>query len=134
MSYILEALKKSQQERDLGLAPAAQTDTPLVAGAKSGAGRHAWGYIALAMAAAAILISLYGLMQGRFSDPSGTSVPVPAEASLAPTGVDRPLSAPGLQPASAPSSEVDAGAGAQRVPGTALVETGSESPVRVDRD
>lgn len=108
MSYILEALKKSQQERELGLVPAAPAETPPLGRSRSALGRHTWGYFSLALAVVAILISLYGLVQGRFSEPSGASGSVPREASVAPADAEPPGSAPALQPAPAPGVDASA--------------------------
>ena len=89
MSYILEALKKSQHERELGKVPTVETNQ-LAAEARHGVPLR-WVYTAVAMAAIAVLVALYGVYERRAAEPleavgdtlalSQTKAPPPAHAS-----------------------------------------------------
>ncbi len=57
MSYILEALKKSQKERELGQVPTL-ADTPYLAGDKPAREAY-WGIVAVTLAVLATIIALY---------------------------------------------------------------------------
>jgi len=72
MSYILEALKKSQQERELGQVPTLETPSFLPL---EEVGRpNLWILLALALAALAVVIALYAALRG------GAAVPEPVAA------------------------------------------------------
>lgn len=62
MSYILEALKKSQQERELGRVPTLDTAV-LFEEDKTDPRRGPWGPLALGLAAIALLIALYAALR-----------------------------------------------------------------------
>lgn len=62
MSYILEALRKSQQERELGNMPTLETDAN-VEPVESGI--NPWVLAAVALAALAVVIALYAAIQAR---------------------------------------------------------------------
>ncbi|MGB5834601.1 MAG: hypothetical protein WBG92_21805, partial [Thiohalocapsa sp.] len=104
MSYILEALKKSQQERELGHVPRLQTvafdDQP------ADVGPQRWVYAALTLAFVAVGIAMYALFRpGVTSEPaaslveradtgsSSSSAPAIADASTALNVADRSVSA-----------------------------------------
>jgi general secretion pathway protein B len=62
MSYILEALRKSQQERDLGQVPTLETLPAMV---DTSPGRvNYWGVAAVSLAGLAVIIALYAAMRG----------------------------------------------------------------------
>lgn len=111
MSYILEALKKSQQERDLGQVPTLET---LPAMTESGPSRiNHWGVAAVVLAGLAVVIALYAAL--RAVPTREDSVPVatvPAQpASAAVSVVPDPVRE---LPQPAPvSSQVPVGEGAQ---------------------
>jgi len=67
MSYILEALKKSQHERELGKVPTVETHQ-LAAEAKHGVPMR-WVYIAVTMATIAVLVALFGVYERRAAEP-----------------------------------------------------------------
>jgi general secretion pathway protein B len=113
MSYILEALKKSQQERELGQVPTLETPSFLPL---EEVGRpNLWILLALALAALAVVIALYAALRGGAAVPEpvatldrsgriaapGQSDPDPAISAeppnptdAAPSGHQRPASAP----------------------------------------
>jgi general secretion pathway protein B len=62
MSYILEALKKSQRERELGQVPT--LDTPNFPGERAGARPSLWILLAVILAALAVVIALYSAIRG----------------------------------------------------------------------
>lgn len=70
MSYILEALKKSQQERELGRVPTLdavgvfEEDTVVPV-------RNPWPLVAMGMAGAAVVIALYAALRVPLSPPTG---------------------------------------------------------------
>jgi general secretion pathway protein B len=71
MSYILEALKKSQQERELGHVPT--LETPPFAVEEGDSRPSPWVLSAVILAALAVAIALYSALRG------GPSAPEPAE-------------------------------------------------------
>lgn len=84
MSYILEALKKSQQERELGHVPTLETST--FPADESIARPNAWILVAVILAVLAVVIALYSALRG------GPRAPEAME-SLEPTS--RPERGPG---------------------------------------
>lgn len=62
MSYILEALKKSQQERELGQVPTLDT-TGLFTEDKEPPPSNHWGLLAVGLAALAVVIALYAALR-----------------------------------------------------------------------
>jgi len=81
MSYILEALKKSQRERELGQVPT--LDTPSFPGERAGARPSLWILLAVVLAALAVVIALYSAMRGSAPTPEGeVTVVQPAELVL----------------------------------------------------
>lgn len=87
MSYILEALKKSQQERELGEVPTL-ADAPYPAAGKAGRGAY-WSIVAVALAMLATLIALYAAFGERLLSAGGSS-PSMAEATGETTPESRP--------------------------------------------
>ena len=125
MSYILEALRKSQQDRELGRVPTLATQ-PLFTPRESS--RNSWLGIALGLAALAVAIALYAVLRARSETAPG---------GLAPMGVQVPAQSPAQTVASAqPSAAGPAGAPPAAPPGpmavvappAATVEPPSPSP------
>ncbi|SFU68626.1 general secretion pathway protein GspB [Pseudoduganella namucuonensis] len=112
MSYILEALKKAQAERQLGATPTIHAPTLDVA-ATRGAGRRPWQPVALAVAGVAVAGLLALLWRQQSAAPGTAAVPAVAVAAGAPAA--QPSSAPVVQPAMAPA----AGHGDVTAPGLA---------------
>jgi len=82
MSYILEALKKSQQERELGQVP--RIEGVVFDDAPFHAPRHGWGYAALLLAIAAVAIASYIALRGGATadaDVRASTAPQPAPAA-----------------------------------------------------
>ena len=74
MSYILEALKKSQQERELGQVPTL-AGAPHLAPEKHRRGTY-WGIVSVILALLATLIALYAAFGERWLSQSDASAPV----------------------------------------------------------
>jgi|GEM_PF-4897446 len=70
MSYILEALKKSQHERELGQAP--PLATPSFPIEKAGTRLNLWVLLALVLAVSAVVIALYSALRGDPDRPDGS--------------------------------------------------------------
>lgn len=108
MSYILEALKKSQQERELGRVPTLET-TATFEDDRVVPARSRWPLLAVALAAVAMVLALYAALRG----------PSPAPASVPAVGVNatsNPMEGPGAGAVSGPSdSSFAAGLPAERV-------------------
>jgi len=64
MSYILEALKKSQRDRELGQVPDLATET-YAEPSDDSRGLNPWIIIAISLALIAVLIALYGVFSGQ---------------------------------------------------------------------
>jgi len=73
MSYILEALKKSQQERELGQVPTLKT--PILLAEAETARPNPWTLVAVGLAALAVAIALFGAWR------SGSQTKAPAAES-----------------------------------------------------
>jgi general secretion pathway protein B len=80
MSYILEALKKSQQERELGHVPT--LETPSLPLEEEGVRPSPWILLALILAALAVVIALYSALRGGHSAPD-VAAPVAEESGSA---------------------------------------------------
>ena len=91
MSYILEALRKSQQDRELGRVPTLATQ-PLFT--PQDGGRNSWIGIALGLAALAVAIALYAVLRVRPETAPG--VPAPTGAQVTAQSPNQPL--PSAQP------------------------------------
>ncbi|RKT45327.1 general secretion pathway protein GspB [Thiocapsa rosea] len=145
MSYILEALKKSQQERELGRVPTLDTSGMFTEDKEPVPTSH-WGLLAVGLAAVAVVIALYAVLRTpppvplplqagaepeAAAAPMSTSTPAlsaadsgqaPADAQpmIAPDGADLPASSPGSSQAQTSphrSGVADASAREPRVPG-----------------
>ena len=92
MSYILEALRKSQQDREIGRVPTLATQ-PLFTPRETG--RNSWIGIALGLAALAVAIALYAVLRAG---------PETAPGGQAPMGVQVPAQNPTQTVASAQPS------------------------------
>ncbi len=75
MSYILDALKKSQHARQLGKVPTIDT-SQVEAEPRHGAPTH-WIYSAVVLALVAIIVAAYGIVDKRTSVPSATTYDPP---------------------------------------------------------
>lgn len=134
MSYILEALKKSQAERELGRVPTLDTSV-LFEEDKAEPKRGPWLPLALGLAAAALLLALYAALRGPVVQPPGGaptpatlprpeagSVPIPVPASSA--RVAGPTDDPGASmapaPEASPAGSVPGPNDAGATPGTSL--------------
>lgn len=87
MSYILEALKKSQQERELGRVPTLDTSGMFSEDKEPVSGSH-WGLLAVGLAAVAVVIALYAVLR------TPAPVPVPVQVSAEPAAAPVPMSTP----------------------------------------
>lgn len=109
MSYILEALKKSQEERELGRVPT--LDSQLGPFEGRGARVNPWSLAALALAMLAVAIAIYGtLIRNRTAPPPmATAAPVePAPPSARPPDMlaaqpPRTI-APAVEPVASPAN------------------------------
>lgn len=100
MSYILEALKKSQQERELGRVPTLDA-TGMFEEDKVVPHRSHWPLLAVALAAVAMVVALYAALKG----PVATPPPVSETLGLSvPAVVD-----PRADPAPIRSKDVEVG-------------------------
>lgn len=84
MSYILEALKKSQQERELGRVPTLDTSGMFSEDKEPVSGSH-WGLLAVGLAAVAVVIALYAVLR------TPAPMPVPVQASAEPVAAPVPM-------------------------------------------
>ncbi len=99
MSYILEALRKSQQDREIGQVPTLATQ-PLFTSPESGGNFR--GLAAVALACLAVAIALYAALRGvpEVMPPASTSVPALTQApGPAPIGAPVAAPPPGTTPA-----------------------------------
>lgn len=91
MSYILEALRKSQQDRELGRVPTLATQ-PLFT--PRDGGRNSWIGIALGLAALAVAIALYAVLRAGPEiaqvGPAPMAVQVPAQSPNQPLAGGQP--------------------------------------------
>lgn len=103
MSYILEALKKSQQERELGRVPTLDTSGMFTEDKEPVPTSH-WGLLAVGLAAVAVVIALYAVLR------TPAPVPVPVQADAEPAAAPMPMStsAPGLSAADPGQAPADA--------------------------
>jgi general secretion pathway protein B len=99
MSYILEALKKSQQERELGRIPTLDTNGVFVED-KQPVSQGRWALLAVALALLAVLIALWAALRGGPAPSPEPSLGEPPAASAA--------LAEAAQPPAQPSGTVDA--------------------------
>jgi general secretion pathway protein B len=125
MSYILEALRKSQQDREIGQVPTLATQ-PLFTSQESG--RNAWGLAAMALAGLAVAIALYAALRGG-PEVAPPAPPVTQTAGPAPVGAPVTAPAPGASPAlpATPPPAAAPMAAAPTVPSTPLAAPGTAS-------
>lgn len=110
MSYILEALKKSQQERELGQVPTLEASGLFVEDREPQVTHH-WALLAVGLAALAVVIALYAAFSGSRSnrvpmttleapglDPASLTRPSVAETPGSDPGPIRPVAAPLVEP------------------------------------
>ncbi|TCT22292.1 general secretion pathway protein GspB [Thiobaca trueperi] len=99
MSYILEALKKSQQERELGQVPTLDT-TGIFSEDKEPIPTNHWGLLAVGLAALAVVIALYAALRGPTAPVVVSAPPAPVlpqqtdPRGTAPAPLDPSWSAP----------------------------------------
>jgi general secretion pathway protein B len=103
MSYILEALKKSQQERELGRVPTLDT-SGMFSEDKEPAPNSHWGLLAVGLAAVAVVIALYAVLR------TPAPVPVPVQASAEPAAASVPVPPPASTLSEAGSGQAATGA------------------------
>lgn len=94
MSFILEALKRSQQERALGQVP--RIDTGLLVEEARGPRQNPWVIVALVLAGTAVAIALYAALRETQAPPA---VLQEVAEGRAPGGNSAPLSARAVSPA-----------------------------------
>ncbi len=84
MSYILEALKKSQQERELGQVPTLDT-AGMFSEDKEPAPANQWGLLAVGLATLAVVIALFAALRGPARPPlESTALRAPGNQSPSP--------------------------------------------------
>jgi general secretion pathway protein B len=102
MSYILEALKKSQQERELGQVPTL-VDAPVSEARRLPKGAP-WGPVAVALAAVAVAIALYAALSRVGVQPVAPPTATAGGQPVARRDVRAPVPA-GIKPARAADGE-----------------------------
>lgn len=128
MSYILDALKKSQRQRELGSVPKLTTEQ--LAPHRRGSGIVPWAIAAVAVAMAAILVALYGPFGHPVLEADRKAVPVAEASSSAPAAGTLQLASQGTAP-------VAAGDGQSAMPvlppaAVSVDPTGGSDAIRVD--
>ena len=130
MSYILEALKKSQQERELGDVPRLQAVT--FDDGPAHAPTHRWVYAALLLAVAAVALALFAVLRAAPEDSeSGTVALLPAERSgpdLPPVLVPAPSADVGLDAVVRQAGAGDGAPGSVKPPVQASAPSALQSP------
>lgn len=108
MSYILEALKKSQQERELGQVPRLQA--PMLDEPQEPTRAQSWVFAALGLASLAVMLALYAALQSSrpASEPMEASLGLGAQVDQAPGGDAQPPA--GETESSVPASSAPADA------------------------
>jgi general secretion pathway protein B len=108
MSYILEALKKSQQERELGQVPT--LDANLVPNEPQAVRATPWGLAAVTLASLAVVIALYAALRGRPLVPVGEAPPAKgpvAQAAREGASAKPAATSQAPQPATVPQAPVE---------------------------
>ena len=121
MSYILEALKKSQQERELGHVPT--LESPAFAAEEHSARPNPWILVAVVLAALAVVIALYSALRGGPRAPEALEATVQT-SQAEPEQARRDL----MSPEQAPSAPV--AARSEAVAPVAEQSTALPSPVQ----
>jgi general secretion pathway protein B len=132
MSYILDALKKSQQERELGHVPT--LDTPTFLSEEDGVRPSVWVLAAVVLAGLAMIVALYSAFRATVPIPEPIETVAEKPLSAAPVRDVPASSSPDLQVAVGSDSDI-----ARSSPGStpsslpAIEETGdSERPVVIE--
>lgn len=130
MSYILEALRKSQQDREIGQVPTLATQ-PLFTSQDSGGNFR--GLAAMALAGLAVAIALYAALRaGPEAVPPATTLASPVTQPAGPAPVGAPVAAPAsdASPAlpSPPATATPAPAAAPLAVTSGLLPTPSTTP------
>ncbi len=130
MSYILEALRKSQQDREIGQVPTLATQ-PLFTSQESGGNFR--GLAAVALAGLAVAIALYAALRtGPEVVPPATTLTSPVTQPAGPAPVGAPVAAPasGASPALAapPATATPAPAAAPLAVSPGLSPTAPPTP------
>ena len=134
MSYILEALKRSQQERELGNVPKLQAVT--FDDELAQAPPHRWVYAALLLAVAAVAIALFAVLRAAPDGRESATVALsPAERSsrdLPPVPVlaPEPSAEAGLEEATRRANAGDATPGRAEPSVQAAVPSAGQSPIQ----
>ena len=118
MSYILEALKKSQQERELGHVPT--LETPGFPAEEGIARPNAWILVAVVLAALAVVIALYSALR------DGPRAPEAVESL---ESMSRPERAPGRADVIAREQELSSPAAVPRDAPESVAEEPATAPV-----
>lgn len=144
MSYILEALKKAQAERQLGSSPTIHAPTLQTAAASTSAGRFSKSMLLAVVGMAAVIGVLLVLVMRPASvpavAPAPVAAPVPVSAPVTPTPLpapvaDLPPSVANLARASVPEAQPQAQqAPAQPAAAAAKPAAAPEEPVVNQRD
>lgn len=100
MSYILEALKKSQRDRELGKVPDITSDSGSdSAESESPSGINPWGILAVVIALAALLIVLYSVFWRQLPEHAASQTRTPIAKQLPTVGPVVNKTAPETAPA-----------------------------------
>ncbi|HYN77783.1 MAG TPA: general secretion pathway protein GspB [Lamprocystis sp. (in: g-proteobacteria)] len=102
MSYILEALKKSQAERELGRVPTLDS-VGLFAEDKLEPPRRSWALVSVTLAVTAMLIALYAALRQPPSPPTAGLAPTVGVAAPPPDAALAAVNAGGMAPQSVAS-------------------------------
>ena len=135
MSYILEALRKSQQERELGQVPT--LETPTFPAGEAGARPSIWIPLAVFLAALAVVIALYSALRGGIRAPAAAdeaaasaAMEVPRDSARAPKPPEKPSAPPGSYlPATTAASSPPPPTGSSSAP--ERIDPGPASPTVV---
>jgi general secretion pathway protein B len=142
MSYILEALKKSQQERELGQVPTLDT-SGIFDDDKETAPTSHWGLLAVGLAAVAVVIALYAVLRTPApivlpasvaeSSAATESAPTPSSMEASEIAPDVPPLAASAEPLVEPPPKPAVASGAPRSVSRTPPEPGS-APMMIDDD
>lgn len=123
MSYILEALKKSQQERELGHVPT--LDTPTFLSEEDGVRPSVWVLAAVVLAGLAMIVALYSAFRATVPIPEPVETVAEKALSAAPVQDVRASPSPDLRVAAESDSDIARSSpGSTPSPLPAIEETG----------
>lgn len=128
MSYILEALKKSQQERELGQVPRLQA--PTLDEPQEPTGTQRWVYSAVGLAAVAVVIATYAVLRTP-STPEPTP-PQPALTAQAATPAPTSAATPATDSAATVAAAGGSDAEPPTRPGLEATASGKAEPLALD--